>query len=752
MKKFCKLCTVLTVSLGMVLNANIAFADNNDLLDISKIYGNNRFLTAAKVSEDGWGYSNYVIIANGYGFADALCSAPLSKTLDAPVLLTEKNGLPIDTKKEIERLGARKAYIIGGTGVVGTAVENQLKNMGITITRLSGSDRYETSLAVAKEINKVNVIKDVVVASGEQITMGIDALSIAPIAGNFKMPILLSPKNGLTNNVKRWVNNKHIHASYVIGGPGALSDIVLRQAPNSKRIGGRNRYETNREVLEQFGNYLDFNNVFLAKAENSAVIDALTAGPYASRVEAPLVLVGNDLDLQQQKFLAKYKPAKLKAVGGQLKDETVLRVGRLLNTEIATAIKKVTINDKRRITIEFNGILNGYQASQMKNFYICGSMIQQATVQPDYRTVVLRLKYDLDKSALLNLEGQAQNVLGKGLDITFNKSNTNIEDNVSDEEKPRVDGVEVLDTVEEGGNRILVKFSEKVREGDARRIDNYYITDKNANKINIEQVVFNSEREDEVILITESLEYAGRYSININGIRDLADNVMEGYETYIDIFDTGAVKIKDHNVEKSSSNSSRDVELIFNKKLDKASAEKLENYKVKLNGRYLNYSIGTVKFNDIARDRVIVSLIGLPQDGTYALEVRGVKDLSGENILLRTDVDLGKLMVEKPKVIDSDVRSYGVYSKIILTFNQELTKAQAEDKSNYVIQNLDQAGTDVSISKIEYGFDGDESKVTIYLNEKLEQNETYSIRFGNIKNIEGYGISTSNKIYELLVK
>lgn len=752
MKKFCKLCTVLTVSLGMVLNANIAFADNNDLLDISKIYGNNRFLTAAKVSEDGWGYSNYVIIANGYGFADALCSAPLSKTLDAPVLLTEKNGLPIDTKKEIERLGARKAYIIGGTGVVGTAVENQLKNMGITITRLSGSDRYETSLAVAKEINKVNVIKDVVVASGEQVTMGIDALSIAPIAGNFKMPILLSPKNGLTNNVKRWVNNKHIHASYVIGGPGALSDIVLRQAPNSKRIGGRNRYETNREVLEQFGNYLDFNNVFLAKAENSAVIDALTAGPYASKVEAPLVLVGNDLDLQQQKFLSKYKPAKLKAVGGQLKDETVLRVGRLLNTEIATAIKKVTINDKRRITIEFNGILNGYQASQMKNFYICGSMIQQATVQPDYRTVVLRLKYDLDKSALLNLEGQAQNVLGKGLDITFNKSNTNIEDNVSDEEKPRVDGVEVLDTVEEGGNRILVKFSEKVREGDARRIDNYYITDKNANKINIEQVVFNSEREDEVILITESLEYAGRYSIKINGIRDLADNVMEGYETYIDIFDTGAVKIKDHNVEKSSSNSSRDVELIFNKKLDKASAEKLENYKVKLNGRYLNYSIGTVKFNDIARDRVIVSLIGLPQDGTYALEVRGVKDLSGENILLRTDVDLGKLMVEKPKVIDSDVRSYGVYSKIILTFNQELTKAQAEDKSNYVIQNLDQAGTDVSISKIEYGFDGDESKVTIYLNEKLEQNETYSIRFGNIKNIEGYGISTANKIYELLVK
>lgn len=744
------LLTIMMV-FSFIFTSTEVFAANNDLLSLKKLYGRNRFETAVEVSKDGWGYSNYVIIANGYGFADALCSAPLSRIVDAPLLLTETNSMPTTTKREIERLGARKAYIVGGSGVVSSGIESQLKSMGLTVTRLAGRDRYETSVAVANEIKRNTAIKDVVIASGEEVSQGVDALSIAPIAGEAKMPIILSKKSSLTTSAINWIKSNHIHVSYVIGGSGVLSDTVYKQASNSKRIYGRNRYETNLQILEEFANYIDFEKVYLAKGEQAAVIDALTSGPIAAKEGNPLVLINDGVEPSLQNFLQKYAPSKLVAIGGQVANDTVFQVGRVLNSEIATGISKVTINDKRRITVDFNGVLNGYQASKIENYIICGSMVQSATIQPNYRTVVLRLKYDLDKSALLNFEGEAKNILGINMDVVFNKGNTNIVDNVTDLDRPRVTSVETLDTVDEGGNKILVRFSEKVLEADVRRISNYKIRRTDGTYVTIKDVKFDVENEDQATLYTESLDYAGRYLVEISGIRDLAENTMEPFSEYLDIFDTGSLKVIEYNARAGTYYNSKKIDIIFNKKLDKISATQQRNYTLlDAQGKPINGAVGSIDFDEDSRDRVVVEVINLKYDGDYTLEIAGITDLSGNN-LARTPLELRNLIVEKPKITETPyVRRDTDLTRrqVILTFNQELNSGDAADILNYSLSYAGGGILNTNIEDARYSYDGSKSTVTLYLsNVNIGK---HSLNVSGIRNKGGYQMDPTTVEFEIV--
>ena len=94
--------------------------------DVTKLAGSNRYATAALVSKQCFpSISNTVILAAGDSYADSLVSAPLANAFNAPVLLTYKDMLPDATVKEMSRLGAAKAYLIGGEGVISKKVEDQ---------------------------------------------------------------------------------------------------------------------------------------------------------------------------------------------------------------------------------------------------------------------------------------------------------------------------------------------------------------------------------------------------------------------------------------------------------------------------------------------------------------------------------------------------------------------------------------------------------------------------------------------------
>ncbi|WP_160918109.1 cell wall-binding repeat-containing protein [Guptibacillus hwajinpoensis] len=283
MKKFAFL--VMLALFVLISSSKITLVsaqETDENIFTSRLSGSDRYETSLEIARNGWAKAPNVIIATGANFPDALSASALSKSLDAPIILTKPDLLNKDVVGELKSLGTKKAYLIGGASVINSSIESQLKNLGISTKRLGGNDRFETSLKIAKEIGVEN---GVIVATGMNFP---DALSIAPIASSQEMPILLSRKSGLDEAMKSYLNGKKVPVSYLIGGEAALDSSLDKSLPNSKRLSGNTRYETNLAINQMFKNEIDFNKAYIATG--TSFPDALSGSALASKNNAGIFL------------------------------------------------------------------------------------------------------------------------------------------------------------------------------------------------------------------------------------------------------------------------------------------------------------------------------------------------------------------------------------------------------------------------------------------------------------------------------
>ncbi|WP_392486179.1 cell wall-binding repeat-containing protein [Haloimpatiens sp. FM7315] len=290
------------------------YAKNNKY----RIYGQDRIKTSVEISKIGWDKgSDYIIIAGGYDYADALSGAPLAKKYNAPILLTSKSQLSCDTLAEIKRLNPKNAIILGGESVISKKAESQLKDTNIkSVERIYGSNRYETALKVAKKIGKCN---SVFLTSGKDYA---DSLSVASISSYKGSPILFTNGVSLEDEVKKYVKDNNISKVYVIGGKSVISDKVLKEFNNAERLFGQNRFETNKAVMEKFIEDIDFEKMYLVKAAGpmgNEFADALSVAPLAAKNNSPLVLTYKKIDNNLKKFLDEniISKTQIVAIGGE---------------------------------------------------------------------------------------------------------------------------------------------------------------------------------------------------------------------------------------------------------------------------------------------------------------------------------------------------------------------------------------------------------------------------------------------------
>ena len=306
--------TVKTKDGAKVATCNVTVKNPVISANENKLIGEDRYKTAIKVSNRGWSKSDNVVIVNSSAIVDALSATPFAKMKNAPILLTGAENLNNETKKEITRLGAKNVYVIGGTGVVSKNVVSELKAMNLNVDRISGDTRYTTALEVAKRLGNVS---EIAVVNG--VTGLADAVSIAPVAADRNMPIVLSSPNEGTKVFDEFIKVNSIKTSYVIGGEAAISKDVAFKLPNANRLGGASRNETNAIILEKFYTNRDLNNIFVAKDGMKKVddlIDALAVGVLASKEKSPVVIVGNKLDAKQEELLEYKNPKEITQVGG----------------------------------------------------------------------------------------------------------------------------------------------------------------------------------------------------------------------------------------------------------------------------------------------------------------------------------------------------------------------------------------------------------------------------------------------------
>lgn len=318
-KKVLSACSVASLLIaGTALPTTVAkAADSSDA--INRLGGQNRYETAAKVAQSGWTSSDYAIVANGEGYADALCAIPLAKAKDAPVLLTTGDNLNENALNELKSLNVKHVIVVGGTGVVSENTLNDIKAQVSDVQRLGGQDRYETSVKIAQALGSTSA--KAVVASGEGYA---DALSAGPAAAINGMPILLTRQNSLPDaEAGYFKDNPQITATYVIGGTASVSDSVANSLPSSKRLGGTDRYETNIAVLKEFASDFNFDNIYAALGNGptgNEFADALTGGALAAKNKSPLIITGYTLSSATSDFLKEkgYSGTKLTVLGGTL--------------------------------------------------------------------------------------------------------------------------------------------------------------------------------------------------------------------------------------------------------------------------------------------------------------------------------------------------------------------------------------------------------------------------------------------------
>lgn len=190
----------------------------NDVVKTTRVSGADRYKTATKVIE-----LRYVInkgtenafkadakptdyLVSGLKFPDAISAAPLvgnqvGNDIFATLNLAESNIFHLD------------ATIIGGSETVKGETEN----------RISGANRYLTSLQVAREYEaKVGAFDTVILVNGDDYP---DALSASGVSAVHGAPILLVSKDRIHDEVYNYIKAKAKNI-IIVGGQNSVSALV----------------------------------------------------------------------------------------------------------------------------------------------------------------------------------------------------------------------------------------------------------------------------------------------------------------------------------------------------------------------------------------------------------------------------------------------------------------------------------------------------------------------------------------------
>lgn len=289
------LAKVFAANNAVITGENFSGAED---LDIKTLAGLDREATAIEISKENRKDATIknVVLVSGNAIADGLTATPFAKANKASILFAGKDKISEDTMDEIQALGG-KVFIVGGTSSVSKDVEKQLDNKFISFERISGSDRMETSLKVAK---KMNAADGVFVAGGYAEA---DAMSVSGIAAKEANPILLTDNNGLTADQEAWLKRQeNVSDAYIAGGNNSVPTNVetqLRKITSKvKRLAGDDRQGTNAKVINEFYKGTGkFDKVYVAKSDNNGLVDALPAGVLADK--NPVVLATEGLSNEQ---------------------------------------------------------------------------------------------------------------------------------------------------------------------------------------------------------------------------------------------------------------------------------------------------------------------------------------------------------------------------------------------------------------------------------------------------------------------
>lgn len=227
--------TVYIVGGETVVSKEIELELSKMGLTIKRLAGSNRSTTSLEVAKEV-GITNKAFVVGGNGLADAMSIAPVAAREKSPIIVVDQAKLSDEAKTTLRSFGT--ADIIGGETVVSKEVEKEIDSSVLgTSTRVEGNNRKETNAAVITKYYKDSksdmfyVAKDGTNADSNKVNSElVDALAVAPIAGNQGAPIVLATNEV---NTKQAISingaKKSTTGNKLVQVGGGIADAVMKQ-------------------------------------------------------------------------------------------------------------------------------------------------------------------------------------------------------------------------------------------------------------------------------------------------------------------------------------------------------------------------------------------------------------------------------------------------------------------------------------------------------------------------------------------
>ncbi|MCA1060814.1 cell wall-binding repeat-containing protein [Rossellomorea aquimaris] len=175
-----------------------------------RISGVDRYETAVAISKK-LPQSDTAIVVSGTNFPDALSVASFAAQYGYPILLSEKAKIPSATLDQSKSYSS--SYVIGGTDAINNLVFSKLNKP----IRISGQDRYETSVNVVSQLNMDTTY--LFLATGTKFA---DALTGSVLAAYWGEPLLLTPPSKLNSQV-RDIISENTYGVTILGGTSVMN-------------------------------------------------------------------------------------------------------------------------------------------------------------------------------------------------------------------------------------------------------------------------------------------------------------------------------------------------------------------------------------------------------------------------------------------------------------------------------------------------------------------------------------------------
>ena len=294
-------------------------------VSVSELKGATRYDTASAAVLSAFSTSTSVIVAGGDAVADAIAASGLAGALGCPILLCAQASIPDATASAIRSLGATEAIVLGGTSSVSQGVETGLKRLVGSVTRLSGTNRYDTQMAIFRQgaSRGLWAADTAIVVTGESFA---DALSVSPVGYALKAPVFFCDATGaLTSEAKNAIAGLSGVKNFIVASgtswiPAStesyLSGLSKRRGGTTVRLSGATRYETSARIASYAVSNLGFTWDGVAFASGQSPYDSLAGGPVQGRSRSVMLLADATSSSSASSVDASKLATSIKFLGG----------------------------------------------------------------------------------------------------------------------------------------------------------------------------------------------------------------------------------------------------------------------------------------------------------------------------------------------------------------------------------------------------------------------------------------------------